>query len=326
MRRRMDPVASCLVIIVGLSGALQANALDSLQVRTGALYLHRSDNNDDVLVRDSSLQPLLTASQASPGGDVGWELALIGRFRKEFAIELRYFQLDNFSFDTQLTSSPSGLGFAVDDSVIGFSGSSNPIVGRIDYESALYNIELNERWRISPNVEFILGLRHIQNKEGLRGVFTDDSTGSNTIQFDADNYLTGIQVGLDAVLMRRGRFQLEGMARLGAYHNIIRTRYDMFLDTNIGSAREWAAERDNGFSLAGELQLTGAYRISDRISLRGGYHLLFLTDVATAPNQVTSTDSSFVNPATPRVAVFPTASDSPLYQGIFAQLEFWLYK
>lgn len=299
--------------------------LDSLQVRTGALFLHRSDNNDDTIVRGTGGTPLLNSSQVSPGGNVGWELSVIGRCNDDFAIEARYFQLDDFSYSSSLTNSPGGMGFAIDDETMGFFAGTGPIVGAIDYNTDLYSIEVNERWRMNDRIDFLVGVRHIQNKETLRGVFTDSVVPGTSLQFDADNYLSGAQIGFDALLLERNRFRLEGLVKLGAYHNIVRTAYGMDFNNGSTIASEHAADRRDGLSLLGELQVTGVYRLCDRVSLRGGYQLLFMTDIATATNQVVETDSAFINNTTP-VRTRSIASDSPIYHGLSLQLEFWLHK
>jgi hypothetical protein len=171
-------------------------------------------------------------------------------------------------------------------------------------------------------VDFLLGLRHVQNRETLEGLFSNDSA-ENAMQFEADNFLSGVQIGLDGCLWQQGRFRLEGLARVGVYHNIVRTRYDLLYDNGSTMITERATDNTNACSLLGELQLTGVYRLCDRVSLRGGYQFLVMTDIATAPNQVVNTDTA-INGGTTRMRA--VASDSPIYHGLTAQIEIWLYK
>ncbi|WP_013627374.1 hypothetical protein [Rubinisphaera brasiliensis] len=295
--------------------------LDGLEVRTGAMFLHRSDNNDDTIMIGGPFPagPVLDARDASPGSDTGWELAITGHLDEDRSIEFRYFHLDGFNFSTQLTD-PSGIGFDVDPNGVGLFNAT--INGDINYTSELSNFELNLRNRVNNDVEFLYGVRHMRQEEELGGFFTAPGFPgtTNTVGFDTQNYLTGFQVGVDAVLFEHNRFRIEGVAKAGIYHNQINSTYSAVGTGDIASIDERAGNRKDVVSFVGEAELAAVYQATDQVSFRAAYQFLAMTNIATAPNQVQETDRTA--PATTSVA----NSDCPIYNGLALQMEVWLYK
>ena len=295
--------------------------LDGLEVRTGAMFLHRSDNNNDTVIIGGAFPagPLLDSSDMDPGSDTGWELAITGQLDEDRAVEFRYFHLDGFNFSTQLTD-PNGLGFDIIPAGIGVFNST--VNADIDYTSELSSFELNGRNRVKNDVEFLYGVRHMRHEEELGGFFTAPlfAGSTNAVAFDTQNYLTGFQVGLDAVLWERDRFRVEGIAKAGIYHNQINSSYSSAGAGLLGGINEGATERKDVVSFVGEAELAAVYQATDNVSFRAAYQFLAMTNIATAPNQVVGTDR------TGPVTTTAVATDCPIYSGLALQMEVWLYK
>lgn len=295
--------------------------LDGLEVRTGAMFLHRSDNNDGAIVIAGPFPaaPVLDASDASPGSDSGWELAITGHLDEDRSVEFRYFHLDGFNFNTRITDS-SGVGFDVEPNGIGLFGAT--INGAFDYTSELSNFELNMRNRVNNDVEFLYGIRHLRQEENLGGFF--DAPGfpgtTNTVGFETQNYLTGFQVGLDTVLFEHNRFRVEGIAKAGIYHNQVNSSYSALGTGDLDTINESSFQRKDTFSFVGEAELAAVYQATDNISFRAAYQFLAMTNIATSPNQVQGTSRAGTS------STSAVATDCPIYNGLALQMEVWLYQ
>ncbi|MCA8988339.1 MAG: hypothetical protein KDA78_11890 [Planctomycetaceae bacterium] len=303
--------------ILGVSlltaSAVQADLrehFDAIEVRTGALYLQRSNFADDVIFSTSSAE--LTAQDVQQGEDTGWELSLFGQISDCKRIEFRYFHLDGFHFGESYTD-PGGIVFNTQP--FGSGLVDFPVAANLEYGAELTNYEINSRCAVNPDLEWFWGVRHIRSRDQLAGYFEriGNPGTNNHVAFGANNYLTGVQCGLDAVLADVGPFSLEALVKAGLYHNQVQTSY-----SETQGAISVVARKDVP-AFVGELQLTGVYHINSSASCRIGYQFLVMTNIATAPNQVTN---SVRFPAPSTVAM---ATDSPIYQGIFAQLDFYLY-
>jgi len=152
------------------------------------------------------------------------------------------------------------------------------------YDSDLHSTEINLRRRWNDWLTVLGGFRWIELSDDLN---TDIGAGAAAFGVDVNNHLYGAQIGVDACLLQRGAFHLEGFAKVGIFGNSA----DVAATTaGVGGALPLVSLSSSETVFVGDLALTGVYDLSDRWSLRGGYQLLWLDGVAFAPEQLDNVD------------------------------------
>ena len=122
------------------------------------------------------------------------------------------------------------------------------------------------------------------------GSFTDPSLagGAFTMLWNGStrNQLNGLQGVLDASILERGRFALDGNLRAGVFlnrvHGTIVEQYSQAGGSVYG--RTFTNEADR-CSFAANVGLSGSVRLADRFFFRTGYEVMFVTNVGMAPSQ-----------------------------------------
>lgn len=103
------------------------------------------------------------------------------------------------------------------------------------------------------------------------------------------NRLYGVQCGADALLWDRGGpLTVDLIGKAGIYGN--RASHDSFYSTGVVTLP--AGDKASATAFLGEMSLAATYRLTERVSLTGGYRLLWIDGVALATDQVA--DSNFV--------------------------------
>lgn len=150
----------------------------------------------------------------------------------------------------------------------------NPIT--VVRAAELHSVELNLRHGLRPWLTFVTGARWFALEESTRA----GPGGMIVATTFADNDLFGWQFGLDASVFRRERFSLDILGKLGVF----------------GVSAEQSATgipiRLHGghTSFAGDLWISGAYRLTERLSVRGGYQLVYFDDLARPALALDNTD------------------------------------
>jgi hypothetical protein len=196
-------------------------------------------------------------------------------------IEARYFQLDGWG-DRQEFSSPNGVMLTAYNAE-GFGNAMS-----YGYSSRLYNIELNLRWKRYERLPFLMGFRTLGLDEGFQ-VAADTGEGfALGIDTQTHNTLYGFQAGVAPVLWDRcGPFRVEGLLKAGVYANNANQR------TRFVLAEQESNGRNTTTAFVGELGLIGAWRLNDCWSLRAGYEVLWISDLALAPDQSSTVQFGF---------------------------------
>jgi hypothetical protein len=149
-----------------------------------------------------------------------------------------------------------------------------------NWNSRLYNTEINLRYDATCRITLLAGFRWslLREKYGLQ------ATGiNNSISYDlnTDNNLYGFQIGADMKLMQYGCFHLDGLVKAGIYDN--RAEKSVLI-TNTESETVYNEAIDHA-AFMGELGLQGCYQLTDRLTLRAGYQVMWIDGVALAPSQ-----------------------------------------
>ena len=155
------------------------------------------------------------------------------------------------------------------------------VPARYEYGSDVGGAELNLRRDWGGHSQLLMGFRWLQLDERFVGI---SGGGSNYVvqTTTTSNDLFGFQLGTDTLLLDRccGRLQVRGGLKAGIFHN--RAEHG---DTILGP-QSFVRGSDDDLAFAGEASLGGQWRVTDCLSICGGYQLLWLSGVALASEQL----------------------------------------
>jgi putative beta barrel porin BBP7 len=287
-------------------------------VRAGALWLHRSAPDSAVLVTDSFAPggtTLLDASQFRFDFAPGFELDAIRHnvLDSGWDLQARFFDVENMNASTPTIVAPAGavIQFATP---IGNTFFPNTISGT--YDSQLLSTELNVRRQTGPEwLTILAGFRYLRlNEQGLT-IFETIGPVTNLFPYliDSTNDLYGAQLGADIDLLSQGRLSVSTFGKAGLYGNNISTSAQV-TSAATGAVLFGTAAHETNTAFVGEWGLVGAYRITNSLSLRTTYQLMWVEGVALASDQV----------AVANMLGGPSSVDNngAFYQGFFAGLEY----
>jgi hypothetical protein len=211
-------------------------------------------------------------------------------------LELTYFGTFNWASAAQVTG-PGNL-YSVfsafgSDPFGGFPETDAANLQRIDYSSALNNAELNlrHRWTSANCVlhgSWLVGARYVALDEDF-GYFTQTNLGEMNYLVTTENDLIGAQIGTDMFFCVSPRFKIGGEVEAGVYGNHARQRTNV---TATLSPSLHELERDDDVAFVAEAGAIGLFRLTPRLTVRGGYQLIYIDGVALAVENF-NTESPF---------------------------------
>lgn len=225
---------------------------------------------------------LLDAGDLDLGTSFGLDVTAIVRLNKALGIETRYFGVTDWDAARVVTDPWSG-GVRFE----GFGATLPAAAAELDYHSRLYSLEINVLPLVTEGVPLVLGFRAFELHERFELWQTDPEPRVLALGNRAKNYLYGFQIGVEPYLMGAGgALRLDGLIKAGIYGNhASQATASPMLGPSVRAGRDVAA-------FAGEAGLAMVYRINRSFALRGGYELIWLSQVALAPNQSRKTDLS----------------------------------
>jgi hypothetical protein len=153
------------------------------------------------------------------------------------------------------------------------------------YSSELHNFELNLHKNIRPGVTVFAGYRFLELDElfsiQAREVLPEEPA-IEISRTNVSNQLHGLQFGAQARVFERSRFTLDAGGSAGLYGN--HAKQTMFVRDD-GANYPLQTISDTEVAFVGDISITGVYRLRDHVSLRAGLQMMWLTDVALAPEQ-----------------------------------------
>lgn len=256
-------------------------------VRGGAIFLHRNSpstaNIGFVIPQDAAALNL--------GYSTGYEVSAIRNFNCCFSVEARYFQVDNWN-----------AGFANANPLV-----PNPIDPVLlpplavaeggNLSSLLRSAEINFRRQMNCWLTGLVGFRYLNLSErfdfGNRTVSTDQAAfpldTSTLINANTHNDLYGGQLGADGCIWCRNGMKLDGFGKAGIYGNAASANATAAIIDNTGlnpPIVNAGNVQNNQVAFVGELGLIGSYCLTDHITLRGGYQMMWVNGVALVTEQV----------------------------------------
>jgi hypothetical protein len=198
-----------------------------------------------------------------------------------------------------LFSALSGFGLVATDPDLPEVNNSN--LQSLDYSSELHSWEVSVRRRwVSPNCRFhtswLAGARYLVLNEDLRYFINrEDPVGAanrvvGTVDYNVDTFndLIGFQTGGDFLLCVIPRVKVGGNIKAGVYGvegeqvtTIIVTRFNG--PPPIGDQIFPEQTQDQDVAFVGEGGFEYIIEATERLTLRGGYQLLYIDGVALAP-------------------------------------------
>lgn len=152
--------------------------------------------------------------------------------------------------------------------------------------------------------------------------FAPDFTKTITIAADADNHLAGFEVGADGWVTVVQGLRVGAEGKVGVYNN--NYRVDTSSIAGDGDPNRVTAIKGDQVAFLGELKLSAVADLTPCLSLRAGYELLFISEVALAgdslllaapygdPNNITNSLG----------LTQPTTDGDVLFQGFSAGMEY----
>jgi hypothetical protein len=154
------------------------------------------------------------------------------------------------------------------------------------------NLELNFRYRpefvpYGPfDVSFLYGVRYIHYDETLgyrsESDFPAPGGSINTLDVATDNDMFGAQIGLTGHTLIYPSFWIDTDIKGAMYNNHARQR-TVYENTENGALTSFAtaAQRDDT-AFSGDVRIIGNYQLLERLTLRAGYQVTWVTSAATA--------------------------------------------
>jgi hypothetical protein len=251
--------------------------------QVGGLFVTRSHANaspTSKLFSQTNDGLLLDAGDLDLGTNFGLDVTAIVRLNRALGIETRYFGVTDWAASREVTD-PGGSGVRFE----GFGVTLPSVSGQLDYASRFYSLEINVLPLVTEGVPLVLGFRGFQLHERFELWQTDPLPKTLALNNRANNYLYGFQIGAEPYLMGAGgAFRVDGLIKAGIYGNhASQATFSPVLGPSAQARRDVAA-------FGGEAGLAIVYRINRSFALRGGYELIWLSQVALAPNQSRKTE------------------------------------
>jgi hypothetical protein len=242
-----------------------------------AVFLTRSRPDSTTLIQVSSTDDEVVLRGSDLGFDfqVGPRLSLIRHFRSCCDLEFNYLTIHNWRTDP--------ISRAGTFTLLGFN-ITNPD-HRPGLRSRLHSLEANVRSPVAGRHQFLIGFRGIEMGDQFElweGGF-DRTMNWTTTQ----NRLYGLQVGAMLHPIDNDLLRIDTGVKAGAYHNSAKSYV-----TQIFVAAPNAQGQAHDLSFFGETWVSAAVPLTDHATVRFGYQLALLDNVALPLDQYRTHDIS----------------------------------
>jgi hypothetical protein len=251
--------------------------------RGGALFMQRGTPDSSVLMFDTAAPANdINANEFNFDFEPGWEVSGI-RDCGDRGWEIRFMSIDGWNATERLTAAaPTTV--QINNNPVRAFGPGTTLVDAA-YHSELLGGELNRRRRVNDCLTVFAGFRYFELDEHFH---VDANSGLLPSTYDTltANRLYGGQLGLEARLLSRDRWTLEGLAKVGVYYND--SAQTTALDT--GAVVVSATDTSDRAAFSADVGLLATYCLTDNLSLRASYNVLFFDSVVLASDQIPATN------------------------------------
>jgi hypothetical protein len=274
----------------------------------GGVFMQRESAGSQTLFRDNfTLQSNEVFNAKDLQFDIpgGFALSIARISTYGWDVEGNYTHIDSFEASRVL----SGNVFLQTDTNGGNFTVLNP---QLKDDSLLNSAELNVRWRIGERFRLLTGFRWVELEDRYRVDSVGAQTGRLvTLRNSALNELYGFQLGGDATVFDWGFVTVDFGAKLGVYTN---NSSQNSREVDTGFVDRSLAAQGGHTAFSAEMHLGGTLEvIMDRLYLRGGYQMLWLDGVLSAPDQIGA--NNFTS------GTAGLRYDTVFYHGAYASLE-----
>ena len=154
----------------------------------------------------------------------------------------------------------------------------------VTYGTQLDSFEANLRRNVSQSLTILAGFRYLYFRDQF-AASVDSSVfpQSSRVAYSGNNNLFGFQIGADGILWDSGnRFRIESAIKAGVFGNAAQNSVSLSNSSLFALDTKTSAQPT---SFVGDLNFTGVYQFNDVWSVRAGYQLLWLAEVAVAADQ-----------------------------------------
>lgn len=267
---------------------------------------------------------MLNARDLHQGFSGGPRLGLIHHGDDGNDLEVSYFQIDGWDVARGVGPTPNNLLVmtAPGDFSQNQDGDKATQFMAWDYASRLYNAEVNVRRNPWRGLTVLAGFRWINLSEELQGLLAPPNTNGAGTFWDTQtkNNLYGFQIGMDAKLLERNRFSIDGVVKAGIFDNHV----DEATAARMTRIQFGESASTDHAAFVGEIGLQAKYQLTQRLLLKAGYEAIWLQGVALAPGQIAETycHGSLVPQEEYVQALGVNCNSGAFYHGATAGLEF----
>ena len=272
---RLGPRHSCVVC-------------DALKPRWSArgsvIFMDRVTDGSLVLMQNTAnLSEQLNANDFNFDWEIGFDLSLMRKTWDDHGLEIRY--LDFGQQEASANVAVSGGSVRIDSAPPVFLPNVQSIDAR--YRSETYSLEANYHYSFDDTLTYLAGFRYVSLDDDLNAIL---DANPQTFRYDAltRNDLYGLQVGVIGAPARPilGCLLGSAVAKAGVFGNDASHRG--WINTGVANLAVKDSADSAAFVL--ELGLSAELRISERLSILGGYSALWLESVAIVTDQIASSD------------------------------------
>ena len=245
-------------------------------VAADVLFMTRTRVDGQVVAVDqfAPTDVLLNASDFGFNYEVGPRISLTRHTRTGCDLELIYFGID--AWNDRITT-PSAVFILTGGGNFGLAGTP-----AFRYGTELYSGEFNITSPQRGMFRVLAGARMLELNESFIGGTTGNP---NFYAIETSNQLYGFQAGADIKPINLDQGSLSIRVTGGPYHNNTR------VNATVGGGTPDGSDRARSLTFVGEMALTGVVRVTDWLSIRAGYQIMLVDDVALAVNQFATHDS-----------------------------------
>jgi hypothetical protein len=237
------------------------------------------------------------------GWDAGPDITVDRRLGDYNALDVRFFDSDETA-DLQFRTPGNFIG-------AGFTGPANTLfVGRD--VTKLDSTEINWRRQSWDQLAWLVGFRTVELEDNTTYDINHTVAAGG---YNYNNHLYGGQFGLDwALLDRSNPLQINVVGKAGVYGNADNGGITEFVP--VGKPIGSFTGQGSSTAFVGELDFSAAYILTKHIAIRGGYQLLWLSDLALA------TDAASRSLTNPSLLSTVDSTGELFYQGATVGIDF----
>jgi hypothetical protein len=256
--------------------------------RAAAVMMRRSDPSHRILFQDP-LDPDRYFDRASFEFDyeLGMDISLARRVGARHDVEVRYLRVDGWKAEATGDTDPAA-GLVIESDPPLFLAPGRDI--NAYYISQFESIEVNLRRHFNHRLVLLMGARYVDIDERFHARLRGPRPAPEVGIYDTttDNRLFGLQLGGEAAWVECGRLRIDNIVKAGVYLNDCGAQDTVLDDSATGVFP--ASDAEGQVSFLGEVGLYGVYRLTDNVSLRAGYQIMWIQGVALATDQMAVTD------------------------------------